>query len=149
QLASDRFRKSEDVNLPIKVILDSNFLMIPFQFHIDIFQEIEYLLQKKVDFIVPSAVKQELTSISARGGEGSSEASLALQLASRCRVVEVSLQPEETVDDAIVKAAQKLSAVVATNDIELKKKLRDILVPVVFMRDKSKLEIEGVDREYL
>jgi hypothetical protein len=123
--------------------------MIPFQFHIDIFQEIEYLLQKKVDFIVPSAVKQELTSISARGGEGSSEASLALQLASRCRVVEVSLQPEETVDDAIVKAAQKLSAVVATNDIELKKKLRDILVPVVFMRDKSKLEIEGVDREYL
>jgi len=135
--------------LPVKVILDSNFLMIPFQFHIDIFQEIEYLLQKKVDFIVPSAVKQELTSISARGGEGSSEASLALQLASRCRVVEVSLQPEETVDDAIVKAAQKLSAVVATNDIELKKKLRDIPVPVVFMRDKSKLEIEGVDREYL
>lgn len=135
--------------MPIKVILDSNFLMIPFQFHIDIFQEIEYLLQKKVDFIVPSAVKQELTSISARGGEGSSEASLALQLASRCRVVEVSLQPEETVDDAIVKAAQKLSAVVATNDIELKKKLRAILVPVVFMRDKSKLEIEGVDREYL
>ncbi|HMK84261.1 MAG TPA: DNA-binding protein [Candidatus Bathyarchaeia archaeon] len=135
--------------MPVKVILDSNFLMIPFQFHIDIFQEIEYLLQKKVDFIVPSAVKQELTSISARGGEGSSEASLALQLASRCRVVEVSLQPEETVDDAIVKAAQKLSAVVATNDIELKKKLRDIPVPVVFMRDKSKLEIEGVDREYL
>jgi rRNA-processing protein FCF1 len=123
--------------------------MIPFQFHIDIFQEIEYLLQKKVDFIVPSAVKQELTSISARGGEGSSEASLALQLASRCRVVEVSLQPEETVDDAIVKAAQKLSAVVATNDIELKKKLRGMLVPVVIMRDKSKLEIEGVDREYL
>jgi rRNA-processing protein FCF1 len=123
--------------------------MIPFQFHIDIFQEIEYLLQKKVDFIVPSAVKQELTSISARGGEGSSEASLALQLASRCRVVEVSLQPEETVDDAIAKAAQKLSAVVATNDIELKKKLRGMLVPVVIMRDKSKLEIEGVDREYL
>ncbi|MGA2785849.1 MAG: PIN domain-containing protein [Candidatus Bathyarchaeia archaeon] len=135
--------------MPVKVILDSNFLMIPFQFHIDIFQEIEYLLQKKVDFIVPSAVKQELTSISARGGEGSSEASLALQLASRCRVVEVSLQPEETVDDAIVKAAQKLSAVVATNDIELKKKLRGMLVPVVIMRDKSKLEIEGVDREYL
>lgn len=135
--------------MPVKVILDSNFLMIPFQFHIDIFQEIEYLLQKKVDFIVPSAVKQELTSISARGGEGSSEASLALQLASRCRVVEVSLHPEETVDDAIVKAAQKLSAVVATNDIELKKKLRDMRIPVVIMRDKSKLEIEGVDREYL
>ena len=98
---------------------------------------------------MPSSVKLELTGISARGGEGASEASLALQLASRCRVVEVTLQPQETVDDAITKAAQKLSAVVATNDIELKRKLGEIHVPVIFMRDKSKLEIEGLDREYL
>jgi hypothetical protein len=123
--------------------------MVPFQFHIDVFQEIEYILQKKVDFIVPSSVKQELTNLSARGGEGAPEASLALQLASRCRVVEVGLQAGETVDDAILKAARKLGGVVATNDIELRKKLREISVPVIFMRDKGKLEIEGVDSEYL
>jgi len=134
--------------LPIKVILDSNFLMIPFQFNIDIFQEIEYLLQKKVDFVVPSAVKSELTGISSRGGEGAPEASLALQLASRCRVVEVTLEPQETVDDAIVKASQKLGAVVATTDIDLKKRLRDINVPVVYLREKSKLEVEGVEPAY-
>jgi len=134
--------------MPIKVILDTNFLMIPFQFNLDIFQEIEYLLQKKVDFVVPSSVKSELTGISARGGEGAPEASLALQLASRCRVVEVSLNSGETVDDAIVKASQKLSAVVATTDIDLKKRLRDINVPVVYLRDKSKLEIEGIEPAY-
>jgi rRNA-processing protein FCF1 len=134
--------------MPVKVILDSNFLMIPFQFNIDIFQEIEYLLQKKVDFVVPSAVKSELTSISSRGGEGAAEASLALQIASRCRVVEVTLEPQETVDDAIVKASQKLGAVVATTDIELKKRLRDINVPVVYLREKSKLEVEGVEPAY-
>jgi len=147
--------------MPVKVILDSNFLMIPFQFNIDIFQEIEYLLQKKVDFVVPSAVKSELTNISSRGGEGAPEASLALQIASRCRVVEVALEPQETVDDAIVKASQKLGAVVATTDIELKKRLRTPQpsdspsgagwhpIPVIFMRGKGKLEIEGLDREYL
>ncbi|HUK28096.1 MAG TPA: hypothetical protein VLV31_06710 [Candidatus Acidoferrales bacterium] len=134
--------------MPIKVILDTNFLMIPFQFNLDVFQEIEYLLQKKVDFVVPSSVKSELTGISARGGEGAAEASLALQLASRCRVVEVTLNPGESVDDAIVKASQKLSAVVATTDIELKKRLRDINVPVVYLRDKSKLEIEGMEPAY-
>ena len=134
--------------MPIKVILDSNFLMIPFQFNIDIFQEIEYLLQKKVDFVVPSLVKSELTGISSRGGEGAPEASLALQLASRCRVVEVTLEPQETVDDAIVKASQKLGAVVATTDIDLKKRLRDINVPVVYLREKSKLEVEGVEPAY-
>lgn len=134
--------------MPIKVILDSNFLMIPFQFNLDIFQEIEYLLQKKVDFVVPSSVKNELTIISSRGGEGAPEASLALQLASRCRVVEVNLDQGETVDDAIVKASRKLGAVVATTDIELKKRLRDINVPVVYLREKSKLEIEGVEPAY-
>lgn len=134
--------------MPVKVILDSNFLMIPFQFNIDVFQEIEYLLQKKTDFIVPSAVKTELTTISARGGEGAAEASLALQLASRCRVVEVALEPNETVDDAIFKAAQKLGAVVATTDIELKQRLRSINVPVVYLREKSKLEVEGIEPAY-
>ena len=134
--------------MPVKVILDSNFLMAPFQYHVDVFEELEYLLQKKIDFIVPSAVKLELTSISSRGGEGAAEASLALQLASRCRVVDVTLGPQETVDDAIMKAAQKLTAVVATNDIELKKRLRDINIPVVYLRDKSKLEVEGIEPAY-
>jgi len=134
--------------LPVKVILDSNFLMIPFQFNLDVFQEIEYILQRKVDFIVPSLVKSELTGISTRGGEGAAEASLALQLASRCRVVEVALNPGETVDDAIVKASQKLGAVVATTDIELKKRLRDVNIPVVYLRDKSKLEVDGVEPAY-
>ena len=134
--------------MPVKVILDSNFLMIPFQFNLDIFQEIEFLLQKKVDFVVPSAVKTELTGISARGGEGAPEASLALQLASRCRVVEVALQPNETVDDAIFKAAEKLGALVATTDIELKQRLRSINVPVVYLREKSKLEVDGIEPAY-
>ena len=147
-MAIDRIWDAEGVGLPVKVILDSNFLMAPFQFHVDVFEELEYLLQKKIDFIVPSAVKLELTSISSRGGEGAAEASLALQLASRCRVVDVNLKPQETVDDAIVKAAQKLGAVVATNDIELKKRLRDINVPVVYLREKSKLEVEGIEPAY-
>jgi rRNA-processing protein FCF1 len=134
--------------LPVKVILDSNFLMIPFQFNLDVFQEIEFLLQKKVDFIVPSAVKSELTALSTRGGEGAAEASLALQLASRCRVVEVTLEANETVDDAIVKASQKLGAVVATNDIELKNRLKLLKVPVVYLRDKSKLEVDGIEPAY-
>ena len=134
--------------MPVKVILDSNFLMIPFQFNLDVFQEIEYILQRKVDFIVPSLVKSELTGISTRGGEGAAEASLALQLASRCRVVEVALNPGETVDDAIVKASKKLGAVVATTDIELKKRLRDVNIPVVYLRDKSKLEVDGVEPAY-
>jgi len=63
--------------------------------------------------------------------------------------VEVTLDASETVDDAIVKASQKLGAVVATTDIALKKRLRDINVPVVYLRDKSKLEVDGIEPAYL
>jgi rRNA-processing protein FCF1 len=60
----------------------------------------------------------------------------------------VTLQEGESVDDAIVKASQKLGAIVATTDIELKKRLRSINVPVVYLREKSKLEVEGIEPAY-
>lgn len=62
--------------------------------------------------------------------------------------MEVTLETNETVDDAIVKASQKLSVVVATNDIELKNRLKLLKVPVVYLRDKSKLEVDGIEPAY-
>ncbi len=47
-----------------------------------------------------------------------------------------------------MKASQKLGALVATTDIELRKKLRNINIPVVYLRDKSKLEVDGVEPAY-
>jgi rRNA-processing protein FCF1 len=46
-------------------------------------------------------------------------------------------------DDAIVKVASEWRSPVFTNDRALRKRLRDINVPVIYVRQKSRLEIEG------
>ncbi len=39
-----------------KVILDTNFLLIPFKFKIDVFGEIERLVEEPHEILVPSGV---------------------------------------------------------------------------------------------
>jgi rRNA-processing protein FCF1 len=48
------------------------------------------------------------------------------------------------VDDAIIEAAIELRAVVFTNDRQLRGRLRDISVPVIYLRQKSRLAIDGL-----
>ena len=40
--------------------------------------------------------------------------------------------------------AKKWNSPVFTNDIQLKRKLRDISVPVIYVRQKSRLDIDGL-----
>jgi rRNA-processing protein FCF1 len=49
----------------------------------------------------------------------------------------------DNVDDAITKVAGRGGCAVFTNDRQLKKKLRDINVPVIYVRQKSRLGIDG------
>ena len=49
-----------------------------------------------------------------------------------------------TTDDAIVRVAKNWNCPVFTNDIQLKRKLRDISVPVIYVRQKSRLDIDGM-----
>lgn len=71
------------------------------------------------------------------------QSSLALQLAQKCRIVQVKRGADETHDDVIVRIAQKLKCHVATNDRALRKKLRVGGIPVIFLRGKTRLALEG------
>jgi hypothetical protein len=70
-------------------------------------------------------------------------ASLALQLAGKCRIVQVGQSSNESHDDVIVRMAQKWKCPVATNDRALRKRLRDKKIPVIFLRGKKRLWMEG------
>jgi uncharacterized protein len=129
----------------LKVIIDSNALFVPLQFKIDIFHELECLLNRHFDLILPSAVKHELETLAGKGSPKTrKEAAYALKLAEKCRLVEVNAGSLMDVDDVIVKLAAEWKAVVFTNDEQLRKRLRDISVPVIYLRQKSRLEIDGL-----
>lgn len=129
--------------MPLKVLFDSNFLMVPAQFHIDIFQETELILNARAEYLVLPETLQELQRLVARGGERGRGARHALKLAARCHVLGRSQQPGRTTDDVLLRTAQAEGLVVATNDSVLRRRLRRAGIPVIYVRKRAYLAIHG------
>ncbi len=128
----------------MKIIIDSNFLFLPSQFQIDIFEELMNLLNRKFDPVLLSVTHQELLAIAKEGSpKVRKQASLALRLAQKCRIAQVKQREDETPDDVIVRMAQEWKCPVATNDRKLRKRLRSKRIPVIFLREKTRLALEG------
>ena len=86
----------------------------------------------------------ELQSIAERGAPKlRKQAEMALKLAEKCDLINVDRERNETNDDVIIRVAKQMKCLVATNDSELRKRLRNISIPVVYVRQKSRLELEG------
>jgi rRNA-processing protein FCF1 len=129
----------------LKVILDANALFVPLQFKIDIFSDLTRLLNRNYELILLSPVKRELRALAEKGSPKTRKnASYALKLAEKCRYVEVGDSASALADDTIVKVAMGWGSPVFTNDRHLRKRLRDISVPVIYVRQKSRLEIDGM-----
>ena len=128
-----------------KVILDSNALFVPLQFKIDVFKEITRLLNRNVEFVLLSPVKHELELLGKKDSPKiRKNAQYALKLAEKCTFANVNSEEGLHIDDIILKVAKDWNSPVFTNDMNLRKRLRDISVPVIYVRQKSRLEIDGL-----
>ena len=129
----------------VKIILDSNALFVPLQFKIDVFEELKRLLNMNFELVLLSPVRRELERLAEKGSpKMCKNASYVLKLAEKCKLVEVNEKTAASTDDIIVKTAQEWKSPVFTNDKQLRKRLRDINVPVIYVRQKSRLEIDGM-----
>jgi len=134
---------------PVRVLLDSNFLMIPMEMHIDVFEGIQNLLGRRVEFILIKQVYDELRTLSTATSKVGRQAAYALKLAKRCRIMNVEMKASESTDDAIARVAKDTGTIVATMDLELRRRLRNINVPVIYLRERSRLEVDGIEPEYV
>ena len=124
-----------------EVVIDTNFFMVPFQFNVDIITELENLLPS-YKLTTPSFVINELKGLKNNNkGKVRLNANLALKLAnsSKVEIKDISLLENETVDDALL----RVSEVLATNDIELKKRAKDKGITVAYLRQKKYIAVEG------
>lgn len=124
---------------PRPVILDTNFLLIPFQFKIDILRELDYLIEVSHRFVISSRTIKELTGISRSVGKDGMASRLALKLIDANRSKIDVIESEQHVDDWIEEYALANRAIVCTNDAPLRKRLRDLDVKVITMKSRSKL----------
>ena len=124
-----------------EVVIDTNFFMVPFQFNVDIISELEKILPS-YKLTTPSFVINELKGLKKNNkGKIRLNANLALKLAnsSKIEIKDISLLENETVDDALL----RVSEVLATNDIELKKRAKDKGITVAYLRQKRYIAVEG------
>jgi rRNA-processing protein FCF1 len=128
----------------LRILLDANALFVPLKFKLDIFEELETLINGSFELILLSPIKKELERLATDDSTKIRKNALyALNLAEKCRLVEVNQQLNTTPDDIILKVAGEWNCPVFTNDKKLRRKLRDINVPVIYVRQKSRLEIDG------
>jgi rRNA-processing protein FCF1 len=127
-----------------KVILDSNALFVPLEFRIDIDEKLRELLKTPFELILLSPIVKEIRKIAHNGSPSErKKAAFALNLAKKYKVVKVENESETSTDDLILKTANEWKSPVFTNDKLLRKRLRDINVPVIYVRQKSLLTMEG------
>ena len=135
--------KPKPARKTITIILDSNALFVPIQLKIDIFEELKTLLNRNFELVLLKPNQEELERLAKEGSpQMRKKAAYALKLAEKCRKVNIR-RDAASPDDAILQTARKWNSPVFTNDRELKKKLRNINVPVIYVRQKSRLEIDG------
>jgi len=107
-------------------ILDTNALLIPWHFRIDVLEELRGL------GFVPATIEPVRRELSVLMKRGSAGAGVALRLSERCQVIETA--DGSTVDDQIVNTA--------LNDKLLKRDLREHSIRVVQLRNKKHLEVD-------
>lgn len=124
-----------------EIVIDTNFFMVPFQFNVDIIDEIEKRLPG-YKLTTPYFVINELKGLKKNNkGKTRLNANLALKLieSSDIEIKDIPLNKDETVDDALL----RVSKVLATNDIELKNRAKDKGISVVYLRQKKYIAVDG------
>jgi rRNA-processing protein FCF1 len=122
----------------VRVVLDTNALMMPVECDVRLFDELEGLLGA-VECLAPAAVIAELEDLSGSASEEARAASVGRDLADRCERIETD---ETSADDAVLAAGlREPVAHVVTNDDELRRRLLDAGVSVIRLRGQHKLDI--------
>lgn len=133
--------------MPLPVIVDTNFLMLPAQFGIDIFTQAKEAVDRRIEFIVLASVVEEVErkALEATGSKEKRLLRVTIELMRRCEIVEVDDNlAEMPVDDQVLEYAKSINGVIATNDKELRAKARKLEIPLLILRGRKRVVIEGL-----
>lgn len=123
----------------IRILLDTNFLLVPYQFKLDVFEEMRDVFEGEYSYVVPSGVVGELRKLGKGRGREGAAARFGLKLLGMREHEEV--ESCGNVDEWILGYAQKEKLVVATNDRALREKLKRKRVKVVSLISRARIGI--------
>jgi uncharacterized protein len=143
-----------------RVIIDTNMLLVPGQFTVDVFTELDRVVEEPYEAAILQGSVAELAKIVSGATKASAEDRRAAKLAvmlvehqgardftaateSRCKGLKIiGGSAEQHVDDAIVSIADD-ETLVATNDGGLKRRLLERGIRVIYLKNRKYLEISN------
>lgn len=128
--------------MPTKILVDTNFLLIPVRFKVDIFTVSSDAVNDLTEFYISSRVLDEIQHLKEKAKPSFvKELQLAEAFAEACTfIVDPS---DDEVDDSLVRLALLEGMVLGTTDSELRRKARTAGVKVLYLRQKSYLVLDG------
>ena len=133
-MAFNRLRRNSEKT----VILDSNAILMLFEFSLDLESELTRLLGKH-KIIIPSPVFEELNYLSKKGrGQKKIKAKASLELIKKYEIFNIE---SKNADEAVFLLSKKTKGIVLTNDRVLKNQLKEISIPVIYLKGKKTLEL--------
>ena len=118
-----------------KIILDTNFLVAPFQMSVSVFDQLEKLFPEAEIYTLEDIIQEAKSIESGRYGD------LVTKLVDQQEVEVLETEGNGEVDDLLVQLCDEF--LVATNDKELKQRIKDEGRPVMIVRGKDHLEVEN------
>lgn len=130
--------------LTLYIVLDTNILLLASEGKFNITKEIERIVPQKHEVVFLSACLKELEFL-AEKPKMSRKILFARKLLESLQIVEFDLTDDITIDDKIVEYAleNRSQCVIVTNDIELKKRLLEQNIAVIFIRKRNHFELVG------
>ncbi len=130
--------------MPTKIIIDTNFLLIPAQFNVDIFSELKRICDFRYEMCIMEGTIAELEKIQkdeSQKGSDKRAAKMALSLLKK-QEYKIIKSGIEHVDDAILDYCEKHECAVATQDALLKKRLKEQGSKIIILRSRKFLKVE-------
>jgi len=127
------------MNKASKVALDTSMLLSIAQFKVDVFEQISRELGKSQFFVI-EPVQKELLRLSKQGKKLGLQAAIADRLIklNHAKILKVS---EKNADTALEELGKK-GYFIATNDKELRKKIKQKNGRIIFIKQKKLIEVD-------
>ncbi|AEF95619.1 PIN domain-containing protein [Methanotorris igneus] len=126
------------------VVPDTNFLIYAFKHKINFDYELERALNAKYRVVILKCIYDELQKLQRElKGKEKLSVSLALKMIEKYGIIDYN---KGTYTDEIIInfAKENKNVIVCTNDKELKNKLIDLNIPIIFVRQKNYFDVIGL-----
>ena len=126
-------------NHVLHIVLDTNFLLIPFQFKLNFKTKFDELLDIKYEIVLLKEVYDELLHIvkKARGKQKQGIQAAIQYFGEKEKILILEKRENEMVDDLLLRIATDNKYIIATNDKGLKRRLKNQGSNFIYLRQKS------------